>query len=134
MNWEALTIGTQFNGEGWSTVGFMSANPAEGSHANLLSPELSELGAFLAPTFYDSVGPVYQVGFDGLDGFEAALGDDDIQDIVGAFAMRMMKRGRGLYGRFHDYNLSDRMLEVALGRVPRKRAAGREGFEPSDAL
>ena len=36
--------------------------------------------------------------------------DDEILDLVGALSMRLMRRGRGLYGRFHDYNLADCIL------------------------
>ena len=133
-NVEALTIGTQFDGTGWSTVGFMSANPSDISPDELLSAELIERGIFFAPAWYETVGPVYQIGFDSLDGMAAALEDEEILDLVGALAMRLMKRGRGLYGRYHDYNLADLVLNSALGSVPGSKPAGREGFEPSDAL
>jgi hypothetical protein len=112
-NVEALTIGTQFDGTGWTTVGFMSANPSEQPPDVLLSPGVARHGVFLAPAWYETVGPVYQVGFDNLDGMQAALEDDEILDLIGAVAMRLMKRGRGLYGRFHDYNLADVILDRA---------------------
>ncbi len=112
-NVEEMTIGTQFNGSGWSTLGFISANPSEIAPHQLLTSRLTDAGVFLAPAFYRTVGPVYQVGFDDLDGLEAALQDEDLQDLVGALAMRLMKRGRGLYGRFHDYNLADAILAEA---------------------
>jgi len=112
-NVEALTIGTQFDGTGWTTVGFMSANPSEQPPDVLLSSEIAGRGVFLAPAWYETVGPVYQVGFDNLDGMQAALEDDEMLDLIGAVAMRLMKRGRGLYGRFHDYNLADVILDRA---------------------
>jgi hypothetical protein len=117
-NVEALTIGTQFDGSGWTTLGFMSANPSDESPADLLVPNLAARGLFLAPAWYETVGPVYQVGFDRLGALAAALEDEVVQDLVGVIAMRLMKRGRGLYGRFHDYNLADLVLEKAVGRRP----------------
>ena len=48
----------------------------------------------------------------------ATLRDDEILDLVGGLVMRLIKRGRGLYGRFHDYNLADLILRTALGRKP----------------
>jgi len=117
-NVEALTIGTQFDGSGWTTVGFMSGNPADVPSAELLSPDLVAQGVFLAPAWYETVGPVYQIGFDSLDGLDATLRDEEILDLVGGLVMRLIKRGRGLYGRFHDYNLADLILRTALGRKP----------------
>jgi hypothetical protein len=109
-NVEVLTIGEQFDGECWTTLGFMSANPSNRHPDALLTPAVRSRGVFLAPAWYKTVGPVYQVGFDSLDGLQAALEDDEILELVGAVAMRLMRRGRGLYGRFHDYNLADRVL------------------------
>jgi hypothetical protein len=111
-NVEALTIGEQFDGEHWTTLGFMTANPSICPLDSLLPAELARRGVFLAPTFYATVGPVFQVGFDTLDGLESAMDDEGITDLVGAVAMRLMKRGRGLYGRFHDYNLADCVLKM----------------------
>jgi hypothetical protein len=125
-NVEALTIGTQFDGAGWTTVGFMSSNPSEALPTELLTSTLIRAGVFLAPAWYETVGPVYQVGFDSLDGLEAALGDEEILELVGALAMRLIKRGRGLYGRYHDYNLADLVLKAALGNVPVSGEAGQE--------
>ena len=31
-------------------------------------------------------------------------------DLVGELMMRLVRRGKGMYGRFHDYNLSDAVL------------------------
>ena len=109
-NVEALTIGEQFDGECWTTLGFMSANPADTHPDAILTSSLRDGGVFLAPAWYETVGPVYQVGFDGLDGLEAAMECDEMLDLVGALSMRLMRRGRGLYGRFHDYNLADCIL------------------------
>jgi hypothetical protein len=109
-NVEALTIGEQFDGKCWTTLGFMSANPSERHPDKLLTRDVQSRGVFVASAWYKTVGPVYQVGFDDLDGLEAALEDEEVLDLVGAMAMRLMRRGRGLYGRFHDYNLADVVL------------------------
>jgi hypothetical protein len=111
-NVEALTIGEQFDGECWTTLGFMTANPSERRPGTLLPETLRARGVFMAPAWYKTVGPVYQVGFDSLDGLDVVLEDDEILDLTGAMAMRLMRRGRGLYGRFHDYNLADRVLDM----------------------
>ncbi len=39
--------------------------------------------------------------------------DETVLELVGAMTMRLIRRGRGLYGRFHDYNLADRILDLA---------------------
>ena len=111
-NVEALTIGEQFDGESWTTLGFMTANPSESLPDALLTQSAQARGVFAAPAWYKTVGPVYQIGFDNLDGLEAALEVEEMLDLVGAMAMRLMRRGRGLYGRFHDYNLADCVLDM----------------------
>jgi hypothetical protein len=118
-NVEALTIGEQFDGGCWTTLGFMTANPSDRDPGTLLSDRLRARGIFLAPAWYKTVGPVYQLGFDNLDGLEAALEDDEVLDLTGAMAMRLMRRGRGLYGRFHDYNLADRIINMPPARTAR---------------
>ena len=131
-NVEAVTIGEQFDGERWSTLGFVSANPSTENLSALISSEMIDAGVFLAPAWYQTVGPVYQIGFDNLNAFRLILEDDILLDLIGGLAMRLIRRGRGLYRRFHDYNLADLLLEgdFDAALVP----AGREGFEPSDAL
>jgi hypothetical protein len=109
-NVEAMTIGEQFDGERWHTLGFISANPSDLDPDVILPQEARTAGVFLAPAFYETVGPVYQIGFDSMEAIWTALEDDGVLDLIGGLAMRLMKRGRGLYGRFHDYNLADRIL------------------------
>lgn len=128
-NVEVLTIGHQFDCGAWTVMGFMSANPVEDDE-RLLPLALLDAGAFVAPARYQTVGDVHQLGFDNLDAFESMLGSDAVLDQVEGMVLRLMQRGRGLYGRFHDYNLAD----VLLGEGPAVDSAGREGFEPSEAL
>jgi hypothetical protein len=111
-NVEALTIGEQFDGEHWTTLGFMTANPSVRPLNSIFPAEVGRRDVFLAPTVYATVGPVFQVGFDTLEGLESAMEDEEITDLVGAMAMRLMRRGRGLYSRFHDYNLADCVLKM----------------------
>jgi hypothetical protein len=130
-NVEALTIGEHFDGERWTALGFMTANPSVQSANSILPAALGRRGVFLAPTFYATVGPVFQVGFDSLDGLESAMDEEVITDLVGAMAMRLMKRGRGLYGRFHDYNLADCVLKTPPAAVHHEASEGGRG-RPAD--
>jgi hypothetical protein len=111
-NVEALTIGEQFDGSRWHVCGFMSAAATDRSDRRLLPAAARRGGAYLAPAYYKTVGDVTQIGFDSLDAVGPLLGSDDVLDLVGELAMRLMRRGRGMYGRFHDYNLADAVLGV----------------------
>jgi hypothetical protein len=109
-NVEALTIGEQFDGERWSVVGFMSAAGIERSARTLLPVAARRKGAFVAPAYYQTVGEVSQIGFDSLAAMHPLLGSDRVLELVSELIMRLMRRGTGMYGRFHDYNLADAVL------------------------
>ena len=109
-NIEALTIGEQYDGDRWVVTGFMSGAPWPSSAPFGLPANLQEAGAFVAPEYYKTVGDVTQVGFDSLAAFELLLDNDQVLDLVGELMMRLVRRGRGMYGRFHDYNLADAVL------------------------
>ena len=130
-NVEAMTIGEQFDGERWHTLGFISANPSDLDPDVILPQEARTAGVFLAPAFYETVGPVYQIGFDSVEAIWTALEDDGVLDLIGGLAMRLMKRGRGLYGRFHDYNLADVILAMdGSCAISEPEAAGRRDSNP----
>jgi hypothetical protein len=135
-NIEAITIGEQHDGNQWVVTGFMSGAPWPASAPFVLPAEARHRGAFIAPEFYKTVGDVSQVGFDSLAALEMLLDTDPVLDLVGALMMRLIRRGRGMYGRFHDYNLADAVLDKSspVRQDEPARPAGREGFEPSDAL
>jgi hypothetical protein len=109
-NWEALTIGEQFDGTRWTVCGFMSAAATDKSDRQLLPVAARRAGAYLAPAYYKTVGDITQIGFDSLDALGPLLESDRVLDLVGELVMRLMRRGRGMYGRFHDYNLADAIL------------------------
>jgi hypothetical protein len=120
-NIEALTIGEQFDGNKWVVTGFISGAPLPPSSRLVLPAKAARAGAFIAPEFYKTVGDVTQVGFDSLAAFEILLDHDPVIDLVGELMMKLVRRGRGMYGRFHDYNLAD----AVLGTEPRPAAASR---------
>lgn len=109
-NVEALTMGQQLDGERRTVVGFMSADPLRGRWRSALPDTAREAGAFVAPTHYATVGEVSQVGFDSLSALATLLESDTVMDHVGSLVMRLVERGRGMYGRFHDDNLADAVL------------------------
>lgn len=111
-NVEALTVGEQVDGERRTVVGFMSADPLPGSGRSGLPADARRAGTFVAPARYATVGEVSQLGFDSLAGMRALLGSDLVLDHVGTLVMRLVERGRGMYGRFHDYNLADAVLDA----------------------
>jgi hypothetical protein len=116
-NVEALTIGEQFDGERWIVVGFMSAAATDRSEDRLIPAVARRNGAFICPAFYRTVGEVSQVGFDSLLALRGLLESERILDLVSELVMRLMKRGTGMYARFHDYNLADVVLNREAGNV-----------------
>ncbi len=132
-NVEALTIGEQFEGARWTVAGFLSAAATTRATRSLLPEGAVRKGGYIAPAYYQTVGKVSQIGFDSLAALKPLLDSDRVLDLVSELVMRLMWRGTGLYGRFHDYNLAD----IVLGLEPNPPVggtAGREGFEPSEAL
>ena len=109
-NVEALTIGEQFDGEQWTVAGFMSAAATTKPTGSLLPIEARRKGGYVAPAYYQTVGEVSQIGFDSLSALKPLLDSDRVLDLVAELVMRLMWRGTGLYGRFHDYNLADVVL------------------------
>ena len=135
-NVEALTIGEQFDGTRWCVAGFISAAAPSQWSRSVMPGAATRRGAFIAPTYYETVGQGAQIGFDSLDALGPLLDSDTVLDLVGELMMRLVRRGNGMYGRFHDYNLADAVLGLVQtnGEAGTARPAGREGFEPSDAL
>ena len=111
-NVEALTIGEQLVGDHWTVAGFMSAAAPRGPRPADLPRSAVRSGAFDAPAHYRTLGDLSQIGFDSLAALSPLLDSDRVLDRAGELAMRLMRRGRGMYGRFHDYNLADAVLSV----------------------
>lgn len=109
-NVEALTIGEQYDGGKWVVTGFMSAAGVAGNARVAVPAAARRKGAFIAPVYYRTVGDVSQIGFDSLAALKPLLDSDRVLDLVGELVLRLMWRGRGMYGRFHDYNLADAVL------------------------
>ncbi|WOQ15999.1 GIY-YIG nuclease family protein [Raineyella sp. W15-4] len=101
-NVEALVIGEVTTAGGERAVcGF--ANLAR---LDAVPPELSEDLSFQDGE-YGKTGAVTQVWFDDLEALGEVLDDEALLDAARRFSVGLLRKGGGMFSRFHDYHLAD---------------------------
>jgi hypothetical protein len=65
---------------------------------------------------YSTTGPVSRIQFDGVDALNALLRDETLVRMARKLAVGLLRKGGGMFARFHDYNLADDLFSVIDAR------------------
>lgn len=99
-NVEVLVFGEERRSRGWHHCGFLNVAFADGIPRRL-RPRRVETAE------YRSVGRVYRLPFRSAAEVGAFMEDPVVLQAARQLAIGLLRKGNGLFGRFHDYNLAD---------------------------
>ena len=102
-NVEVLVFGEAATKRGWRHQGFMNVANSS-SMARVVSRGRVELAN------YRTVGDVQRIWFDSPERPAALLGQRAVMRAARTLAVGLLRKGNGLFGRFHDYNLADEIF------------------------
>ncbi|MCE0485701.1 hypothetical protein [Ornithinimicrobium sediminis] len=72
---------------------------------------------------YRTTGPLDTIPFRGWGDLRRLLRDDDVAEGARRTVLGLMRKGRGMMGKYHDDSLADALFEHGYGRERREKAS-----------
>lgn len=108
-NVETLVLGeSRVPGQDWAFDGFVNV-----AGDTVIGDDLA---GYATDSEYRPVGPVKQFWLDRPEGVHEVLSHPELAAGARRLALGLLRKGSGMFGRFHDYNLADDVFARLAGR------------------